>query len=194
MFVISFLISKLILDKFIYDKIKLIYKTIHDLKTPKSQRKAKMFKEKDVIKQANQEVLQWTREKRNEIEELKKLEAYKREFLGNISHELKPPILNIQKNILSLTEDNINDPSVYQKQLQHTKKSVNRIVSIIEDLEVISHLESGELKLEFSDFDIVELTEEVISLVEPKAKKKNVEIFFAKNYDKPYMSMPPVNK
>ncbi|MFO8067228.1 MAG: HAMP domain-containing sensor histidine kinase [Bacteroidales bacterium] len=185
LFATSYIIYRLILDQFIYEKIKLIYKTIYELKSPKGSQKAKIFKSKDIIKETNQEVLQWAQDKKEEIEALKKLEAYRRDFLGNVSHELKTPIFNIQGYTMTLLEGGIDDPAINRKYLQRTEKSIDRMISMIEDLEIISRLEAGELKMNFKNFDLVELTKEVIEFMEIKAQNKNIKIFFAKDYEKP---------
>ncbi|MFW5793452.1 MAG: sensor histidine kinase [Bacteroidota bacterium] len=185
LFISSYFIYKIILDQFIYEKIKLIYKTIYELKSPKGTQKSKIFKSKDIIKETNLEVLQWAQDKKDEIDALKKLEAYRRDFLGNVSHELKTPIFNIQGYTMTLLEGGIDDPEINKKYLQRTEKSIDRMISIIEDLEIISRLEAGELKLNFTTFDLVELTKEVIEFLEIKAQNKNIKLFFSKDYDKP---------
>ncbi len=108
------------------------------------------------------------------IEELKKMEAYRREFLGNVSHELKTPLFNIQGYVLTLLEGGLEDPVINREYLEKTSKNIDRMIAIIEDLEVISRFESGELQLNLTRFDIGSLTAEVIELLEPKAKRKNI--------------------
>lgn len=187
LFVASYFLYKIILDKFIYEKIRVIYKTIHDLKTPEGKQKATIVNNKDIIETANREVKEWAENQTREINELKRLETYRREFLGNVSHELKTPIFNIQGYVLTLLDGGLEDPEINRKYLQRTEQSIDRMISIIEDLEAISRLESGELKLEFTRFDIVQLTREVMEFLEIKAEKKNIRFYFARNYDEPIM-------
>lgn len=187
LFVISFLILKLILERFIYNRVKLIYKTIHELKTPKKPEKLMVLGNRDILGQANQEVLDWASDRKKEIDDLKKLEAYRREFLGNVSHELKTPVFNIQGYILTLLDGGLDDPAINRKYLQRTEQSVNRMISVIEDLESIARLESGELKMNFSHFDVVALSREVMEFMEIKAEKKGIRQYFGKNYDAPVM-------
>lgn len=187
LFVSGFLLMKLILERFIYNRIRLIYKTIHNLKAPKKQDKPMMFVNKDILGQANQEVLEWASDKKREIDDLKKLEAYRREFLGNVSHELKTPVFNIQGYILTLLDGGLDDPDINRKYLLRTEQSVNRMISIIEDLESIARLESGELKMEFSHFDMIVLAREVMEFMEIKAEKKNIRMYFGQPYDAPVM-------
>ncbi len=186
-FPVSFIIYKFILDKFIYEKIRLIYKTIHELKTPRKQQKSAILNKKDIIEQTNLEVVEWAENKAREIDDLKKLEAYRREFLGNVSHELKTPIFNIQGYILTLLDGGMDDPQINRKYLQRTEKSIDRMISIIEDLEAISKLEAGEMRLKFEIFDIVTLCLEVIDFLEIKAEKKNIRLFLGQSYDSPIM-------
>ncbi len=187
LFLFAYFLFKYILEKFIYEKIRLIYKTIHDLKAPKGQKKAIIFHKKDIISQTNQEVLQWADDKKKEIEALKQQEAYRREFLGNVSHELKTPIFNIQGYVLTLLDGGLEDPSINRRYLLRTEQSINRMISIIEDLEAIARLESGELKPKYSNFDLGSLTKEVMEFNEIKAAKKNIRIFLARNYDAPIL-------
>ncbi len=184
-FFFCYFLFKQILEKFIYEKIKLIYKTIHDLKAPKGQRKAMIYNKEDILSQTNQEVMQWADDKKKEIEELKKLEAYRREFLGNVSHELKTPIFNIQGYVLTLLDGGLEDPAINRKYLLRSEQSINRMISIIEDLEAIARLESGELRPKYTNFDLVTLAKDVMEFSEIKAGKKNIRIYLARNYDTP---------
>lgn len=185
--IISFLMQRLILEKFIYNRIRLIYKTIHNLKASKKQEKAFLLGSKDILGQANQEVLEWATDRAREIDDLKKLEAYRREFLGNVSHELKTPVFNIQGYVLTLLDGGLDDPEINRKYLQRTEQSVNRMISIIEDLESIARLESGELKMDYAHFDMCLLAREVMEFMEIKAEKKNIRLYFGQQYDSPVM-------
>ena len=184
-FLLSYFIYRYILEKFIYDKIKLIYKTIHTLKSKISFKEMDLSLNKDIISKVNEEVSEWAQDRRQEIEELKKLEAYRREFLGNVSHELKTPLFNIQGYILTLLDGGLDDPSINKEYLERTGKNIERMISIVEDLEVISRFETGEMKLDVINFDIVELAKDVIELLEVKAKKKNIRLYISREYEKP---------
>ena len=134
LFVSTFLLVKFALEKFIHDKIKVIYKSIHQFKTPKEQKKP-IEVTSNTIDSVTQEVQAWSEEKQKEIEQLKRLETYRREFLGNVSHELKTPIFNIQGYVLTLLDGGLEDPSINREYLKRTEKSINRMVAIVEDLE-----------------------------------------------------------
>lgn len=173
------------IEKFIYEKIRIIYKTIHNLKLPKNGERHRLNIREDTIERVNQEVLEWGQDRAKEIEELKKLAAYRREFIGNVSHELKTPIFNIQGYVLTLLDGGLDDPSINREYLLRTEKSINRMIAIVEDLEAIAQLESGELKLNFKKFDLVALAREVLDFLEIKAQKKDFTIYLAEAYDKP---------
>jgi two-component system phosphate regulon sensor histidine kinase PhoR len=184
LFVFTFLLLRYTLDKFIYEKIRLIYKTIHNLKSSTKKEDKKRI-DQNIIENVNRQVLEWGQVQQDEINKLKELAKYRREFLGNVSHELKTPIFNIQGYVLTLLDGGLEDQKINREYLLKTEKSINRMIAIIEDLEEISRLESGELKLHLVSFDIVQLTKEVVEFLEIKAKKKNIKIGFLKNYDKP---------
>ena len=184
LFIFSFIIIRYSVEKFIYEKIRIIYKTIHNLKVSKQNFRDKQKGSYDLLENVNQEVLDWVENKSQEIEALKKLEVYRREYIGNVSHELKTPIFNIQGYILTLLDGGLDDPSINKEYLLRTEKSINRMIAIIQDLEEISRLESGELKLEFSKFDIIALAKEVIEFLEIKAKKKKVKLIISPTKEK----------
>lgn len=179
-----YVLLKYSLEQFIHDKIKVIYKSIHQFKTPKKQKKPTIVNS-NTIDSVAQEVQEWSEQQHKEIEQLKRLESYRREFLGNVSHELKTPIFNIQGYVLTLLDGGLEDLSINREYLLRTEKSINRMVAIVEDLEEISMLEYGEMQLKFNTFNIVELTQEVIDFLEIRAQKKNHKIYFDKSYDKP---------
>jgi two-component system phosphate regulon sensor histidine kinase PhoR len=185
LFFLSFFIINYFLKKFIYEKIKPIYKTIFNLKAPKDKENKPADSNGDLITSVNQQVIKWAEDKREEIEELKKLETYRREFLGNVSHELKTPIFNIQGYVLTLLDGGLDDPGINREYLLRTEKSINRMINIVEDLEAISKLESGELKINPSRFDVVTLVKDVFEFLELNAEKKKIKFHFDKNYEKP---------
>jgi two-component system phosphate regulon sensor histidine kinase PhoR len=128
----------------------------------------------DIIGHVENEVALYRKEKSSEIEKLKELEKYRRDFLGNVSHELKTPIFNIQGYILTLLDGGINDANINMLYLKRTEKSINRIITIVEDLEAISRLESGELQLTMQEFNILRVTEEVFEMHQLLAHEKNI--------------------
>jgi len=183
-FLIAYFMTFRTLNSFLYDKIQPIYKTIHDFAVSQKELKKKLA-EKDVIKQMNREVEDWAEKKAKEIKKLKQLEKYRKDFLGNVMHELKTPIFNIQGYVLTLLDGGIEDKSINKLYLERTEKSINRMISIVEDLEAISRLESGELKLNLESFDIVKMVEDVFEIMDMKAKQKGIKLNFASAYSKP---------
>ena len=184
-FVLSFFLFQFAVERFIYRKIKLIYKNIHQLKLKKGQKPKSVDLNTDIIAAVNKDVEAWAKDQKEEIEYLKNLENYRREFLGNVSHELKTPIFNIQGYIMTLLEGGLEDPSINRTYLERAEKSVERMVSIVEDLEIITQFESGQLILHKEKFDIVELARDSMSSIQYSAEKSNVKLVFKETYDKP---------
>src|SRR5690554_4766699 len=178
---IVFFVVHYFLNVFIYEKIKPIYKTIHNFKP--STRDFNAINN-DVFIQVNKKVDEWMKDKMLEVEKLKELEKYRREFLGNVSHELKTPIFNIQGYILTLLEGGIDDPGINMLYLKRTEKSIDRMISIISDLEAIAKLESGELEMEKEVFNLYQLIEDVFELQEIRARDRKVALRFGKSLDR----------
>ena len=184
-FLFAYFFLKKVIESFIYDKIKIIYKTIHSLKRSKDEDKNKLVISGDTLEMVNRQVLEWGESKTRQIEELQNSAKYRRDFIGNVSHELKTPIFNIQGYVLTLLDGGLEDPSINKEYLLRAEKSINRMIAIVEDLEAISQLESGELKLSITRFDIIGLTREVIEFLEIKSQNKNAQVELSENYEKP---------
>ena len=184
---LSFFLVLFILNRYINDKIKPIYKTIREV--PVSGKKNKLIETISTtnIADVQKEVEEWAKNQTQEITRLKDLERYRKEFVGNVSHELKTPIFNIQGYVLTLLEGGIDDPKINKLYLQRTEKSIDRMISIVADLESITKLESGELKINMVDFDMVKLTEEVFELAQMLANERSILLQFATRIDKPVM-------
>lgn len=183
-FALIFFIIRYSVENFIYEKIRVIYKTIHQFKKS-SQEPKKPSLGHDAIEKVNQEVMKWQKDTHQQIEDLKQRAQYRREFIGNVSHELKTPVFNIQGYILTLLDGAVEDPQINKKYLERTEASVNRLINIVEDLEDISQLESGSLKLKQDRFDVAKLAREIVDQLEMKAQKRGIRLFFRKKYDKP---------
>lgn len=138
----------------------------------------------DPIERFNDEIIHLSHERQKEVEHLKKLENYRKEFLGNVSHELKTPIFNIQGYISTLIDGGINDPKINIDYLKRADKSVDRMIHIIDDLETISQLESGSLSLDIENYNVVEQVQDVLSQLEIMAGKKNIHIHFEASAEK----------
>jgi two-component system phosphate regulon sensor histidine kinase PhoR len=176
-----------LLNKFISEKIKPIYKIINYF--PQKGKEAKMKNRHGFVEIAEVEhdVEEWAQNQLQEIERLRDLERYRKEFVGNVSHELKTPIFNIQGYILTLLEGGLEDPKINKLYLTRTEKSIDRMISIVEDLESITKLETGELKPQYSVFDIVKVTEEVFEIEHMLAKERKISLELTQKSDKPVM-------
>lgn len=169
------------INVFLNDRLKLIYRTIRKGKITTSNSIGFKLSE-DVISDVQNETLEWTREQSNEISKLKVQEEFRREFLGNLAHELKTPVFSIQGYVLTLLDGALEDESVNRMFLERASKATDRMASILEDLDQITRLEVEDLKLELRPFDILELTQEVFDSFEIIAKEKNIVLKFSKDY------------
>lgn len=186
-FLVSFTLFFYTLEFFIYRKIKLIYKTIHSLKTQKYDAKLSNYNLlNDPITNMNKEVISWARDQKEQLEELKKLAQFRKEFLGNVSHELKTPIFNIQGYIHTLIDGAIDDPEVNTRFLQKAAKSADRLSDLVADLLAISQLESGELNMENERFDMNAMVKDVYEQLEVRAKERGISLIIKEGCNKPF--------
>lgn len=130
----------------------------------------------DPIERFNAEIIQLSNDRQKELEHLQKLENYRKEFLGNVSHELKTPIFNIQGYVATLIDGGIYDDKINIEYLKRADKSVDRMINIIDDLETISQLETGTLSLDLERFNIVEMIHDICKQIEIQAQKKNITL------------------
>lgn len=182
--VTSYFLIRFFVEQFIYNKVKIIYKNIHELKIGNEVDEDEVVRSTD-LDMVTREVSEWAEQRQSEIKELRERENFRREFIGNISHELKTPIFNIQGYLLTLLDGALDDEEINRKYLKRANKSVDRMINIIEDLDTISNLEANRVQLIYSDFDIVNLVKETFELVEDKAKERKVKLKLKKDYDKP---------
>jgi two-component system phosphate regulon sensor histidine kinase PhoR len=177
--VLTWFVFQYYIRHFVKNRIRTLYKTIYNIKDNQSP---DMGESDDLMQQMEREVTDWMKNRSTEIEDLKKLEHYRREFLGNVSHELKTPIFNIQGYIATLLDGGLEDPTINKNYLIRAEKSVERMINIIDDLEAISRLESGEMVLEKEMFDIVDLSKEIIESQEMKAGERKIKLHFKENF------------
>lgn len=176
---------RFVIHQFIYAKVKLIYKNIHELKLGSDEEEDLIARSSD-LSTVEQEVSEWAEQRQEEIRELKERESFRREFIGNVSHELKTPIFNIQGYILTLLDGAIDDPKINTKYLHRANRSVERMINLVQDMDVLNRLESGVMDLRYQDFNIVKSCKEVFEMLESKAQKKGITLKFKKEYDRPY--------
>jgi two-component system phosphate regulon sensor histidine kinase PhoR len=166
----------------------LIYKSIHSLKLGKDLKEALGEKiSDDPLGDVEKEVATWAFDKRDELEDLQKLEKFRREFLANLSHEFKTPLFSIQGYLHTLIDGAIDDKNVNKKFLEKSANSVERLVNLVSDLEEISQLEKGEIKIIYEEFDVNNLAEDVMDELEEKAKKNAIKFSIKKGTDKKWM-------
>jgi len=179
-FIISFVSGLLFIffiNSLILKKINKLYAQVRNFRSSvDEQPKIKSFigGNTNEMERLNVEILAWGEDRKNEIERLKKLEVYRKEYLGNVSHELKTPIFNIQGYVLTLLDGGLEDPTINKDYLQRAERSIDRMIGIIDDLEAISQLETGELELEYEKFDIVALAKDVVDAQELNSTKRGV--------------------
>lgn len=185
-FLSAFIIFYYLLEKYIYSKIVLIYKLIHNLKLGKDLKDALgEYVSSDPINDVEQEVKEWAGAKKREIDVLKKQEQFRREFLSNVSHEFKTPLFAVQGYIDTLQDCITDDPDMAAKFLKKAADNVERLSYLINDLDSISKLESGEIPINYQKFDFVGLAREVMEMLEDKAKIKGITLSFKEKYTYP---------
>lgn len=182
-FSISYFVIIYIINRFIYEKIRVVYKTIQAQKG--SKKKSEFKDNENILDRVQKDVEAWAKDRKEEVDHYKAQEQYRREFIGNIAHELKTPIFNIQGYVHTLLDGGLEDPDINHKYLLRTDKSIERLISVVEDLDTITRLETGTLKLDIKKVNIVDLAKEIMEMMEIKAKKHHVKIQFSKKYEKP---------
>lgn len=182
-YLISFFILQYRVEHFIYKRIKKIYDNV-SLLDATTLSPSQVTTDMATL---TREVEKFAEYNKLEIETLKVREAYRKEFMGNVSHELKTPLFTVQGYILTLLDGAIKDKSVRKKYLQRANKGVERLIYIVKDLDMITKLEAGELNLNIEDFNIVELVQNSFDLLEMKAAKKNISLTFDMPYKSPVM-------
>ncbi len=170
----SLVLLLLFVNIIILNKVNKLFATVKNFRLQSDKASVNIEYNSNDLNNLNNEILAWAEDRKNEIEQLKKLEVYRREFLGNVSHELKTPIFNIQGYVLTLLDGGLEDPSINRNYLVRAEKSVDRMITIIDDLEAISQLETGELQIELERFDINVLLKDVIDSLEMKATAKGI--------------------
>jgi two-component system phosphate regulon sensor histidine kinase PhoR len=172
---VTFFIVNFYLEKFLLEKVKVIYKTINNFKRTKTILNSEV-KDSDLLEEVNKDVHAWTQDKLGEIEELQIQENFRKEFIGNLSHELKTPLFTIQGYILTLLDGALDDPQHNELFLKKAAKSVDRMTALLEDLDSITAAEGAELPMLKEKFDIVNLTNEVFELLESAAASSKIEL------------------
>ncbi len=179
----SFFVIQYRVQNFIYRRVKKIY---DDLKLLES---TSFSKERITTDMATltEEIDKYARGRKLEIETLKVREEYRKEFLGNVSHELKTPLFTVQGYLETLLDGAVNNEKIRDKYLDRANKGVERLIYIVKDLDMITKLEVGDLRLDIEKFDIIELVKNVFELFEMKATKKKISLIFDMDYETPIL-------
>ena len=183
LFVIVFLLSlaslKYLYSHYIFNNLNRIYRDIIKLKSPNEPIRLFHGQGTDITNEIQKILVDWSKESKEEIDNLKQVEIYRREFLSNVSHELKTPIFSAQGYIHTLIDGGIEDEDINVLYLNKAAKSIDRLVTMVDDLESISKLEAGELIVEVRTFDITDLIHDVIDSLEMQSKEKKIHLHLA---------------
>lgn len=182
-FVLVYVIFSYQINNYVDEKVSQIYKELETVDAD-SEGLQTVNTDMDTLKA---KVKDYAKMRRSEIEVLKGREEFRKEFLGNISHELKTPLFTIQGYVLTLLDGAKDKPELCTKYLERTSKGVERLNYIIQDLDLITNLEVGDLVLKKEGFDIIKLINNVFELLEMKASKKKIALTFDKKYTEPVL-------
>ena len=186
LFLISYYITNSLISQFVYRKIKLIYKFISQTKATKREEfyNNELLPQK-TIDDVNEDVMQWADERKVEIERLQGNEQFRKEFLMNLAHELRTPIFSSQGYIHTLLDGAMHDENVNQTFLSNAAKSIDRLVELVDDLEVISNLEANRIPIQKTNFVIQDLIRDVFDELLHTSGKKNVSLRIKKGCETP---------
>ncbi|MFD2566643.1 sensor histidine kinase [Pseudotenacibaculum haliotis] len=180
-FSLSFFITQYRAERFIYKRIKRIYDEVSILNADDFNRSSATTD----IESLSKSVQDYVEGKRVEIQNLTERDSFRRDFLGNVSHELKTPLFTVQGYILTLIEGAVNDKMIRDKYLDRANKGVERLVSIVKDLDMIAKLENEGVKMNIEVFNILDVIQNVFDLFEMRAKKRNISLQFDKTHEFP---------
>ena len=181
LFIIFFFVIQYRVEYFIYRRVRKIYDDVSLLEIEDLQRESVTTDMETLSKS----VQKFAEGKRIEIQNLTERDSFRRDFLGNVAHELKTPLFTVQGYILTLIEGASSDQDILEKYLDRANKGVERLVAIVKDLDMIAKLETDGLKMNMQPFNILELVQNVFDLFEMRAKKRNISLVFDRIYEFP---------
>jgi two-component system phosphate regulon sensor histidine kinase PhoR len=190
LFVISFFIIQYRAEHFIYRRLKKIYEDVSILDV-NDLRKDSVTTD---IEQLSNRMQTYAEGKELEIKSLTDRDSFRRDFLGNVAHELKTPLFTVQGYILTLLEGAMEDKNIRLKYLERANKGVERLVAVTKDLDMIAKLETDGLRLNKEVFNILEIIQNVFDLFEMKAKKRNIILKFDRIYEFPVFVIGDIEK
>jgi two-component system, OmpR family, phosphate regulon sensor histidine kinase PhoR len=176
-FFASYIFIYLTIDVLVFQEINKMYETLQQLKEKDFENaKKSLFKSVNPIKKLNKEISNYVNKKQKEVDELKKMEQFRREFIADVSHELKTPIFAAQGFIHTLIDGAKEDPEILDRFLNKAAKSLDGLDALVRDLVTLSQVESGDLKMHFEDVNLLQITEDIIEQLESKAEKRGVKL------------------
>ena len=179
-YLFCFAVLQIRVEQFIYKRVKKIYDDV-SLLDATTLRRGQITTDMSTL---TKEVERFAASKKLEIESLKIREEYRKEFMGNVAHELKTPLFTVQGYILTLLDGAMKDKVIRKKYLQRAEKATERLIYLVSDLDMIAKLEVGNMNLRYEYFDIVELVKNTFDMLEMKAAKKNITLAFDTFYSK----------
>ncbi len=188
--IISFFILQYRVEYFIYSRVRKIYEDVSLLKIEDLKRKS-VTTDMETLSKSLQKFAEG---KRIEIQNLTERDSFRRDFLGNVAHELKTPLFTVQGYLLTLIEGASKDKEILEKYLKRANKGVERLAAIVKDLDMIAKLETNGLKIDLQPFNILELVQNVFDLFEMRAKKKNISLVFDRVYEFPIYVIGDIEK
>ena len=178
---IAFGVFYFLIERFISSKMRNIYRIISSQKLA-TERRTEFSIADDPLEQLTRDTAEWAEKQKSQISELKEQAEFRKEFLGNLAHELKTPVFSIQGYILTLLEGGLEDESVNREFLERALRGVDRISDLLEDLDEISKFETDRFQLKIKKFDLVDASRQTFKELESKARKKNITLEFNKEY------------
>jgi len=178
----AYILNYISVKLFLYNRIKVIYRAIRRRKLDADQR-IEVDMSKDLLAEVTKETESFVADRNMEVMHLRQQEQFRREFLGNLAHELKTPVFSIQGYIMTLLEGGLEDPNVNTKFLERASKAVDRITTLLEDLDQITQMEVDKIQLHETRFDVVRLVGEITDMLQGIAEEKEIALKLAKAYE-----------
>lgn len=174
-FIAAYATVLVVIERYIRARLEVLFRLVHDLRS-QGDVTPEVDMDGDVIGKVRSAMEEWAQEERSEIRALKDREKYRREFIGNLAHELKTPIFNMQGYVLTLLDGGLEDQRVNRDFLQRASRSTDRLIQIVEDLDMISQLESGVVSMKLQPLDLADLVEGSMKEAEQRAASKGINL------------------
>jgi two-component system, OmpR family, phosphate regulon sensor histidine kinase PhoR len=176
-FVVSFFMAFYTIDLLVFKEVNKLFTTLQKLKIKDFDiSRRSLIKNVNPLNKLNFQISEYVVQKQAEIDQLKQMEVFRREFLADISHELKTPIFAAQGFVHTLIDGAIDDPEVSMRFLNKAAKSLDGLDALVRDLVILTQVETGDLKMNFERVDLLQLSHDILDQLESKAKKRNTTI------------------